>query len=399
MVAFLRAMLEAAGHRVHTYTSPHLVRFAERIRVSTAPGASAFIGEDKLADVLAACEAANGDDPITFFEITTAAAFVTFAGAPADVTLLEVGLGGRLDATNVVARPVATAITPVAVDHVEFLGPALAGIAAEKAGILKPGVPCVVARQAPEAAAAIVARGADVGAPMFLRDRDWWVDALKGRRFRVRTGDGQCELPPPGLAGAHQIDNAAQAVACLDHVPLAVDDKARAAGLRAARWPGRMQRLTAGPLAAALPPGVELWLDGAHNPAAARVLAAAMAEIAATDARPRPWILVTGFLETKDAAGFVAALGGVVDGLVAVPIAGHAARPPAAIAALAAAAGIPATAAPSLAAGIEAACTRDRTTRNGAAVAPPPRVLICGSLYLVGAAAAGAALADGGFGG
>ena len=308
VVAFLRAMLEAAGHRVHAYTSPHLVRFAERIRLASTPGASAFVDEDTLAAVLAECEQANGDDPITFFEITTAAAFVAFARTPADITLLEVGLGGRLDATNVVARPVVTAITPVAVDHIEFLGPGLAGIAVEKAGILKPGAPCVVARQQPEAEAAILARAAECGAPALLRGRDWQVDTLDGRQFRVRSGAGQWDLPPPGLTGAHQVDNAAQAVVCLDHIPLAVDDHARAAGIRTAVWPGRLQRLHSGALAQALPAGVELWLDGAHNPAAARVLAAAMAEIAAMDARPRPWILVAGFLETKDAAGFVAEL-------------------------------------------------------------------------------------------
>jgi dihydrofolate synthase/folylpolyglutamate synthase len=379
VLAFLRAILEAAGHRVHCYTSPHLVRFHERIRLAQAPGQSSPIGEDALTSILEECETANGDTPITFFEITTAAAFQAFAQTPADVVLLEVGLGGRLDATNMVARPAVTAITPVAVDHVGFLGAELAGIAGEKAGILKFEVPAVVGRQEPAARVAIKDRAGEVGAPLTLQDRDWSVEGLAGGTFRVRVGDGETVLPPPALLGAHQIENAGHAVACLAHLPLAVEDAAMAAGMRSVSWPARLQKLAGGALADSLPRGAELWLDGGHNPAAAHAVAKALSGFAA--AEPRPLVLVAGFLETKDAAGFLAEFAGVAAALVTVPVPGHAGMPPAEAAAAGQAVGIPAEPAESLATGVAAAAIR-------AADGPPPRVLICGSLYLAGLALA-----------
>jgi dihydrofolate synthase/folylpolyglutamate synthase len=371
VVAFLKAMAAAAGHRVHAYTSPHLVRFNERLHV-----AGADIGDDALAAVLEEVEAANGGRPITFFEATTAAAFLAFARAPADLVLLETGLGGRLDATNVVARPAVTVLTPIALDHEAFLGPSLAAIAAEKAHILKPGVAAVVADQPPPAARVIEARAHTVGAPLIVEGRDFHVEAAGagGLIFHGRTAART--LPAPALAGAHQIGNAGLALAAAEVLAATLDlpQAALAQGLRDVRWPGRLHRLTRGPLVAGLPAGWELWLDGAHNPAAAGMLAAVLDGW--TD---KPVDLIVGLLATKDADGFLAALGRRVDRLRTVPVPDAdtgSGQPPEAVAAAARRHGIaaaaPAPSVPGALAGLTSA-------------AGGRRVVVCGSLYLAGA--------------
>ncbi len=364
-VAILRACLEAAGYRVHAYISPHLVRFHERIRL-----AGRLIEEEPLIALLEECERANAGAPITFFEITTAAAFLAFARTPADILLLEVGMGGRVDTTNVVARPAVTAITPVSIDHVAFLGNTLTAIAGEKAGILKPGVVGVIAPQADEAAATIAARAAAVGAPLYRAGREWHY-AATAAGMRYEGARWRLDLPPPSLIGAHQRLNAATAIACLENLSgFAVPAEAVAAGLRAIDWPARLQQLRRGLLVEALPPDAELWLDGGHNPAAGEVLGAV-----AADWRDRPLDLVVGMLNTKDAAGFLRPLAPHARSLAAVTIPGEDnPLPDAEIVAAARAVGIAAETAPSVAAAVTAIAARGAVGR----------VLICGSLHLAG---------------
>ncbi|WP_205944425.1 bifunctional folylpolyglutamate synthase/dihydrofolate synthase [Pelagibius litoralis] len=371
LLAFLRAMLEAGGQRVQAYTSPHLVRFHERIRL-----ASGLIDEAALIALLERCEAANGPEPITFFEVTTAAAFLAFAEDAAneegaDILLLETGLGGRLDATNMIDRPALTAITPIALDHQQFLGDTLAAIAGEKAGILKPGVTCVVAPQEAEALAVIEERAAAVGAALHIHGRDWTFAATKDG-FRFEDANGVRHLPAPSLRGPHQIANAALAVACASQLPgFGLDGRALAAGIAGASWPGRLQRLTEGPLATMLPPGWEVWLDGGHNPAAGAALAEALAGW-----RDRPLHLVYGMLNTKGAEGFLRPLAPLAANLQAVTIPGEAASLSAEAAAQHAAT-----------AGFEAVPATSVTEALSAIVAAaqaPGRILICGSLYLAG---------------
>jgi dihydrofolate synthase/folylpolyglutamate synthase len=357
----IRAGLEAAGGRVHAYTSPHLVRFHERIRL-----AGALIDEPALARLLDECDAANGGQEITFFEITTCAAFLAFARTPAEWTLLEVGLGGRLDATNVVAAPRLTVITPVSFDHEAYLGTTIAAIAGEKAGILKPGVPCVVGPQRPEALAVIEARAAALGAPLHVSGRDWLAWEERGRLV-FQDVRGLVDLPRPNLPGPHQIDNAGAAVAALR--ALGQGEEALAAAVSRAEWPARMQRLTRGPLVRAAPEA-ELWLDGGHNPAAGEALAATLAAMPA-----RPTHLVCGMLNTKDVGGFLRPLAPHAARLHAVSIPEAAATlPAAATAAAAAEAGIAAAEAADVAAAVAAI----------AAAEARARIVICGSLYLAG---------------
>lgn len=373
-VAFLRAMLEAQGYRVHVYTSPHLVRFNERIRL-----AGKLIDEAMLSAMLERCEQANGGQPITFFEVTTAAAFLAFAETPADIVLLETGLGGRLDATNVLAAPLACVITPVSMDHEQFLGDTLAKIAGEKAGILKRDVTCVVAPQAPEAAAVIAARAGEIGAPLLCYGRDWSVETLShGMRWhstREAPSWRDTTLPRPALPGAHQIINAGAAIACLSLLrDIVVDEAAIRQGLSTVEWPARLQRLTRGPLVGALrklPHDIELWLDGGHNPSAGEALAAQ-----AVQWRDKPLMIVAGLLRTKDAAGFFRPLAPHIAAARSVTIAGEDASLTAEETAEAAGrAGLPATPAESVAAAV-AALARIATQ--------PARILICGSLYLAG---------------
>ena len=366
-IAFLRAFLEAAGYRVQAYTSPHLVRFAERIRLSDG-----IIEEARLSALLEECECVNAGAEITFFEITTAAAFLAFARAPADLLLLEVGLGGRLDATNVVERPALSVVTPVSIDHIEFLGDTLAKIAFEKAGVLKPGVRAVVGPQ-PAAALGVIAAEADrVGAPLYRVGEDWTIEATaEGMRYRGRAA--LLDLPRPGLLGAHQVSNAGLAIAAAERLEgfrIGSDHLRR--GLARVEWPARLQRLTRGPLIAALPDeGWELWLDGGHNPAAGEVLARQ-----AERWRDLPLGLVFGMLKTKDAAHFLAPLARDAAALRAIAIPGEANSLSAQEACrFASAAGHRAAAAGSLLAAVrELAATLRR----------PSRLLICGSLYLAG---------------
>lgn len=366
LVAYLRAMLEAAGQRVQAYTSPHLVRFHERIRL-----AGGLIDEAALIGLLERCEAVNGPEPITFFEVTTAAAFLAFADDPADILLLEVGLGGRLDATNVVARPRLTAITPIALDHQQFLGTTIEAITGEKAGIMKPGVTCVVGEQDPCTVAVLERRAQEVGATLFLCGRDWTFTAT-AESFRYEDATGTRELPKPSLLGVHQIANAALAVACATRLDgFALNAAAMASGIAGASWPARLQRLTRGPLVEVLPQGWELWLDGGHNPAAGVALAETLKAW-----HDRPLDLIYGMLDTKVAAGYLEALAPHVHALKAVRIPGEAASLSAETAArYATEAGIDAAPAESV---------MQALTAHVAAAERPGRILICGSLYLAG---------------
>jgi len=361
--AMIRAGLEGAGLRVQAYTSPHLVRFHERIRL-----ADGLIPEDHLATLLDECETANAGAPITFFEITTCAALLAFARQPADALLLEVGLGGRLDATNVVARPALTVITPVSMDHQQYLGDTLGLIATEKAGILKRGVPCIVAPQEDEGLAAIEGRAARLGAPLLVHGQHWHVSQDFGRLV-YQDEHGLLDLPRPNLPGPHQIQNAGTALAALRELARAGIPGDPEALVTRAEWPARMQRLRRGPLVEAAP-GIELWLDGGHNPAAGAALAAVLAGLPT-----RPTHAICGMLNTKDVAGFMRPLAGHLASLTAISIPGEANTLPATTTAAAAAgAAIPATTADSAAAALAAIAARD----------PGARVLICGSLYLAG---------------
>ncbi len=359
--AFLRAIAEAAGRRVHVYTSPHLVRFHERIRL-----AGALVEEEALAATLEEVERVNSGAPITVFEVITAAALLLFARVPADLLVLEVGLGGRFDATNVVDRPAATAITSISVDHMEFLGDTLEKIAFEKAGILKPGVPCATGTQDPAALRVLEARAAELGAPLLARGRDWTIEPA-GAGLRYADARGALDLPPLSLPGPHQADNAGIAIAALRAWnPGWLTDAAIVAGVARAEWPARMQRLR-GALAARLPAGWELWLDGGHNAGAGRALAEHL-----RGWRDRPLHLIVGMKGSKQAAEFLRPLLPLADTLWAVAEPGqHQAMPVEAI--IAASDGV-ARPGPTVAEAL-AALPKD---------GPPARVLICGSLYLAG---------------
>lgn len=364
-VALIRAIAEAAGLKVHAYTSPHLVRFNERIRL-----AGKLIEDEALNAILDRIEAAMAEtgSEATVFESTTAAAFLAMAETPADLAIIEVGLGGVLDATNVIERPLLSVITPVDYDHAEFLGTDLAGIASEKAGVLKAGAPAVIARQREEAMAAIERRAADVHARLTVLGVDFDAWAERGG-LAFQTAELFMDLPAPALAGAHQIDNAALAVAAA--VELDLPEAAIAEGLKAVRWPARLQRISAGPYGeAARAAEAELWLDGGHNPHAAKALAAFLAERQAR--APRPLALICGMLSNKDAGGFFAALKDSQATVFTVGFDGAAADPTA-LAAVARGHGLAATPAGSVSEAL------DLALRLGAG-----RVAICGSLYLAG---------------
>jgi dihydrofolate synthase/folylpolyglutamate synthase len=364
-IAILRACLEAGGYRVHAYISPHLVRFHERIRL-----AGKLIAEEELIALLEECERANDGIPITYFEITTAAAFLAFARTPGDVVLLETGLGGRLDATNVVRRPAVTAITPISLDHQAFLGDTIAQIAGEKAGILKPGVPAVVGPQPEEAEAVIEARAVELGAPLSRWQSDWRCIA-GGAGMRFTSEHWRLDLPMPSLPGAHQIANSGTAIACLEQLrSLPLPSETVASGLGRIEWPARLQRLTRGPLVELLPTGWELWLDGGHNPGAGAVLAEFIAGW-----HDRPLYLVVGMLNTKDSAGFLGPLAPHAQALSAVTIPGEQNPLPAeAIATAAHSVGLVASTATSV----------DSALKDFSSRSPLGRILICGSLHLAG---------------
>ena len=359
--AMIRAGLESTGASVHCYTSPHLAQFNERIRV-----AGRLITEGDLAEALDRCMEANGPESITFFEITTCAAFVAFTETPADWLVLEVGLGGRLDATNVVSQPALTVITPVDMDHQAFLGNTVDKIAYEKAGIIKQGVPCIVAPQHDAAMEVIERQAARMGAPVYAHGQHWHVGVEAGRLI-YQDERGLLDLPLPNLIGPHQIINAGTSIAALR--ALGQDDVACEAAVTRAEWPARMQRLTKGPLVR-MAPGIELWLDGGHNPHAGRAIAETLRALP-----PRPTHLICGMLNTKDIAGFLRPFKDVVESLTAVSIPDERNTIPAEeTAAHATSEGLPATTAPSVAEAVAAIAAR----------ALRARVLICGSLYLAG---------------
>ncbi|MFN3521112.1 MAG: bifunctional folylpolyglutamate synthase/dihydrofolate synthase [Phenylobacterium sp.] len=368
-VAYLRAIAEAANLRVHALTSPHLVRFAERIRV-----AGALIADDALSDLIDEVEAANRGQPISFFEISTVLALTAFARTPADLCIVEVGLGGRFDATNIFDAPAVSVITPVDYDHLEMLGPELSKIAWEKAGIIKPERPVVCARQMDEALAVIEAEAGKLGAPLSLMGREF--DAWEERgRLMVQMEDRLLDLPAPSLFGPHQFANAGlAAAAALTLGDPRIDEAALARGVASAVWPARFQRLTAGPMAQmAAARGADLWLDGGHNPHAGRALAEAASRLVARD--PRPLVLIVGMFARKDAYGFFAPFAGLAPQVITTAFDSPNAAAPDDLAAAARQAGLSATTAADVKQALEAAVD---------AAGEPPHVLICGGLHFAG---------------
>ncbi len=373
--AYMKAMLTAAGKRVQSYTSPHLVRFHERIELADSFGQPRPIGEDALIDILTRTQAVNDGNNITQFEITTAAAFLAFAENPADVLLLEVGLGGRLDATNVIDHPALTIITPVSMDHAEKLGSTIAKIAAEKAGILKRGVTAIISDQPDDALEVIRETARACSAPLHVWGQDF--DAMEQNgRLVVQTEDRMLDLPLPSLVGRHQIINAGTAVAAVLAIPgMAISEKAIERGLVSTHWPARMQRLDHGPLPGLLSTETELWLDGGHNPAAGIFLAQTLADL--EDRSPKPLYLIVGMMGLKDASGFLTPFKGLARGCITVPIPGAHEAPydPDALAEVARRVGLNAEASGN----VEMALRRIEQMDQG-----EKRILICGSLYLAG---------------
>ena len=371
-IAFLRAILEAAGKRTHVYTSPHLVRFNERFRL----GEGALVSDVELGATLEECERVNDGAPITVFEITTAVGLLLFARHPADVLLMEVGLGGRLDATNVVDNPIATVITRIAIDHTDFLGDTLDKIATEKAGILKRGVPAIVAAQVRDALAAIEREAAKLNVPLKIAGEDWTATEERGRLV-YQDEAGLLDLPAPKLYGRHQFENAGLAIAALRAIkPFKISPAAFEAGMVKADWLARLQRLAQGRLVELAPAGSELWLDGGHNPDGGRAIAAALADL--EERVSRPLVLIVGMLASKDCQGFLSNFTGLARRVIAVPVPGAEKGMTAeAVADAARAIGLPATSRDNLDEALDAARKLD--------LDPPPRILITGSLYLAGA--------------
>jgi dihydrofolate synthase / folylpolyglutamate synthase len=364
-LAMLRAMMEAAGLKVHAYTSPHLVKFHERIRV-----AGDLIAEADLSALLEECEVANAGEPITFFEITTAAAFLAFSRTPADYLLLEVGLGGRLDATNVIAKPSACCITSIGLDHQQYLGETLELIAGEKAGIIKRKVPCVVGVMPEVARGAIEDVAEKIRAPLKIAGQDWDCYPQHGRMV-FQDGDGLLDLPLPNLAGHHQIGNAGNAIAVVRALKDArITEQHIADGLKSVTWPARMQRLRGGALSSLLDDQSELWLDGGHNADAGVVLADAL------KAMPKkPLVIIWGMLNTKDATQFFKPLADLAEHVVTLAIPGEAN----AISAEDLAATVR-----KLGTAVTPATGVENAIRQASSLKPAARVLICGSLYLAG---------------
>ena len=373
-IAYLRAILEAADLRVHVYTSPHLVRINECFRLGRT-GGGALVGDDELQRTLEHCERANAGAPITIFEIETAAALCLFAQHPADVLLLEVGLGGRLDATNVVESPLATVIAPVSIDHTEFLGDTLTTIAGEKAGIIKRNVPVISAEQSPDAMAVIEREARRLHAPLHAAGQQWHVSVERGRLV-YQDERGLMDLAAPKLFGRHQFDNAGLAIATLRALELfRIEPAAFEAGILSAEWPARMQRLGSGALLDQAPPGCEIWLDGGHNAEGGRVVAAALGDL--EERVSRPLVVIVGMMGNKDAGAFLANFAGLTRHIIAVPIPERDnAMSPDRLADAARAQGMRVE----TLGGVEAAL------RSLARLAyeVPPRILITGSLYLAG---------------
>jgi dihydrofolate synthase/folylpolyglutamate synthase len=373
-IAYLRAILEAARLRVHVLTSPYLVRINECFRLGSI-GGGALVGDHELYATLEQCERANAGAPITIFEIETAAAFCLFAQHPADVVLLEVGLGGRLDATNVIDAPLATVIAPVSMDHTEFLGDTLMAIAREKAAIIKRDVPVICAEQPPEAIAVIEQQAKRLHAPLYSAGQEWHVSVERGRLV-YQDDRGLMDLAAPKLFGRHQFDNAGLAIATLRAQSLfKIDAAAFEAGIVNAEWPARMQRLASGALVDQAPPGSEVWLDGGHNAEGGRVAAAAVGDL--EERVSRPLVVIIGMMANKDAGAFLANFAGLTRHIIAVQIpCREGAMPPDRLADAARALGMR----------VESSTGVEAALRSLARLAyeVPPRILITGSLYLAG---------------
>ncbi len=371
-VAFLRAALEAAGHSVHVYTSPHLVRFNERIVV-----AGKEISDAGLIDALQRVDNAMGDDMLTYFETTTCAAFLAFAETPADYAIIEVGLGGRLDATNVMETPLAAIVTPVDLDHQAFLGNTLGQVAAEKAGIFRRGAPAVISHQTPDAMAVLQDHARRIGAHIHAFGEQWNVYSEHGRLI-YQDDDGLCDLDPPRLPGGHQIENAGTAIAALRAARLELSDATVSKGLASAHWPARMQRLTKGPLIdlaqSFLGHAPEIWLDGGHNPHAGRAISSLMADMESRSSKPL--VMISGMQANKDAAGYFAAFAGLAREVFCVAADHDGVLSPEEVAKAARAGGLKAEPCVSLEEALKKACTDKKNE--------PPRLLISGSLYLSG---------------
>ena len=367
-LAMMRAMMEAAGLKVHTYTSPHLVRFHERIRI-----AGELISEAELVALLEECEVANGKEPITFFEITTAAAFLAFSRHPADYLLLEVGLGGRLDATNVVAKPAVSVITSIGLDHQQYLGETVEEIAREKAGILKPGCVGVLGANSPEVREEVERVAERVCAPLKISGQEWQAYTQHGRLV-FQDEDGLMDLPMPALTGPHQIDNAGNAIAALRALgDERMTEDAIAEGLRKVTWPARMQNLGDGHLRKFVTQGTEIWLDGGHNGPAGPVVAQALRDVAKRG--PKPLVLIWGMLNTKNPGAFIANFKALADEVICLAIPDEAnALAADELAQVAKHEGLKSSSASSIPKALEQACLSH----------PAPRILICGSLYLAG---------------
>jgi dihydrofolate synthase/folylpolyglutamate synthase len=373
-IAYFRAILEAASLRVHVYTSPYLVRVNECYRLG-GHGGGVLVGDDELRGALEHCERANTGAPITLFEIETAAAFELFARHPADVVLLEVGLGGRLDATNVIDKPLASVISPIGMDHTEFLGETLTKIACEKAGIIKPGVPVICAEQSPEATGVIEQCARRLRAPLHQAGQEWQVNIERGRLV-YQDDRGLMDLAAPKLFGRHQFDNAGLAIATLRALDaFRIEPSAFEAGIVNAEWPARMQRLASGPLVDQGPQGCEIWLDGGHNAEGGRVAAAALGDL--EERVSRPLVVIVGMMANKDASAFLANFAGLTRHIVAVKIPDRDnAMPQDRLA----------DAARSLGMRVESSASVEAALRSLARLAyeAPPRILITGSLYLAG---------------
>ncbi len=375
--AFSRALLEAEGFGVHVHTSPHLVNWHERYRLAS-PGGGRLVGDAVLADAIARAAAANRGEKITVFEILTAVTFLLFSEHPADAVVLEVGLGGRFDATNMIPSPAVSLIMPVSLDHEAYLGDRVELIAAEKAGIIKPGRPVVVgAQESPTALDVIVETATRLGSPVVAYGQDFLAYEENGRMV-YQDEDGLMDLPTPRLPGRHQFANAAAAIAAVKAAGFPLSHDAAETAMTSVAWPGRMQRLPAGKLSALAPEGAEVWLDGGHNPGAGLVVAEALTE--QEERQPRPLFLICGMINTKDQTGYFRAFKGIARHVLTVPVSmSEASVPNAELAVRATEAGLSAEPVNSVANALM--LLRDTWDPRD----PPPRILIGGSLYLAGA--------------
>ncbi|WP_411036205.1 bifunctional folylpolyglutamate synthase/dihydrofolate synthase [Shinella sp. BYT-45] len=377
VTAFCRSILEAEGLAVHVHTSPHLVNWHERYRLGVKDGRSQLVGDGVLADAVRRVAKANGGQKITVFEILTAVTFLLFSEHPADVAIIEVGLGGRFDATNVIPRPAVSVIMPISLDHQAYLGDRVELIAAEKAGIMKRGAPVVIGYQPEDAARDVLVETAErLGCPHAVYGQDFMAHEEYGRLV-YQDEFGLADLPLPRLPGRHQYANAAAAIRAVRAAGFAVGDHALEIGLARVEWPGRLQRLTDGALARLAPRGSEIWVDGGHNPGAGQVISETMANFEEREARPL--FLITGMINTKDPVGYFEPFGGLAERVFTVPVrSSDAGLDPVALAGDAARAGLDA----------EPVSTVDdalaEIARITAEDAVPPRILIGGSLYLVG---------------